>query len=87
MERTFRKPYLWEAFVPIIGMAFIIVYSMLVLKLEPHIPIVLSTILAALMALKIGCSWEEIRDGILESNFRALEALIIVMCVGMLIGS
>lgn len=87
MKKVMRKPYLWEALVPIIGMAIIIVYSMLVLKLEPHIPIVISTILAALMAYKVGCDWEMIRDGILESNFRALEALIIVMCVGMLIGS
>ena len=87
MSRTFRKPHLWEALVPIIGMAIIIVYSMLVLGLEPHIPIVLSTILAALMAWHVGCDWKMIRDGILESNFRALEALIIVMCVGMLIGS
>lgn len=87
MERTFRKPYLWEALVPIVGMAIIIVYSMLVLKLEPHIPIVISTVLAAFMAYKVGCDWKMIRDGILESNFRALEALIIVMCVGMLIGS
>ncbi|WP_410208539.1 Na+/H+ antiporter NhaC [Fusobacterium sp.] len=87
MSKTFRKPRLWEALVPIIGMAVIIVYSMLVLGLEPHIPIVLSTILAGLMAWHVGCDWKMIRDGILESNFRALEALIIVMCVGMLIGS
>ena len=86
-KRQLRKPYLWEALVPILGMAIIIVYSMLVLGLEPHIPIVLSTILAGFMAYRIGCSWDMIRDGILESNFRAMEALIIVMCVGMLIGS
>lgn len=42
-KRQLRKPYLWEALVPILGMAIIIVYSMLVLGLEPHIPIVLST--------------------------------------------
>ena len=73
MSKTFRKPRLWEALVPMIGMAVIIVYSMLVLGLEPHIPIVLSTILAGLMAWHIGCDWKMIRDGILESNFRALE--------------
>ena len=41
-----RKPKIWEALVPIVGMSIIIVYSMLVLKVEPHIPIVISTILA-----------------------------------------
>lgn len=82
-----REAHLWEALVPVFGMAIIIVYSMVVLGLDPHIPIVISTILAALMALKVGLSWEEIRDGMTTSVFRAVEALIIVMIVGMLIGS
>ena len=34
-----RKPKIWEAMVPIVGMAIIIVYSMLVLKVDPHIPL------------------------------------------------
>lgn len=84
---TIRKPKVWEAMVPIVGMAIIIVYSMLILKVDPHIPIVISTILAGGMALKVGCSWEEIRNGMIESVYRAVEALIIVMIVGMLIGS
>lgn len=82
-----RKPKIWEALIPIVGMAIIIVYSMIVLKVDPHIPIVLSTILAAAMALKVGCSWAEIRLGMIESIYRAVEALVIVMTVGMLIGS
>ena len=82
-----RKPKVWEALVPIIGMAVIIVTAMVKLKIDPHIPIIISTILAAGMALKVGCSWTDIRDGMLTSVYRAIEALIIVMCVGMLIGS
>ena len=82
-----RKPKIWEALVPIVGMAIIIVYSMLVLKIDPHIPIVISTILAGFMALKVGCTWSEISTGMIESVYRAIEALIIVMIVGMLIGS
>ncbi|WDF24415.1 hypothetical protein PSC67_10310 [Fusobacterium nucleatum] len=82
-----RKPKIWEALVPIVGMALIIVYSMLVLKIDPHIPIVISIILAGFMALKVGCTWSEISAGMIESVYRAIEALIIVMIVGMLIGS
>ncbi len=79
-----RKPKIWEAMVPIVGMAIIIVYSMLVLKVDPHIPIVISTIVAGAMALKVGCSWSEIRSGMIGSVYRAVEALIIVMIVGMI---
>jgi len=39
------------------------------------------------MALKVGCTWSEISAGMIESVYRAIEALIIVMIVGMLIGS
>lgn len=84
---TARKPKVWEALIPIIGMAVIIVTSMIFLKVDPHIPIVISTILAAAMAFKVGCSWIDVREGMISSVYRAIEALIIVMIVGMLIGS
>lgn len=85
--REARQPKLWEALVPIVGMMVIIVIGILKYDLEPHIPIVLACVLAALMAVKIGHSWSGILGGMLESIHRALEALIIVMIVGMLIGT
>ncbi|NLW23188.1 MAG: Na+/H+ antiporter NhaC, partial [Tissierellia bacterium] len=85
--RTPRTPKLWEALVPVIGMTVIIIIGILLFGLEPHIPIVLACVLAAIMAFKVGHSWDSILNGILESVRRALEALIIVMIVGMLIGS
>lgn len=85
--KSVREPKLWEALVPIIGMMLIIVIGILKFGLEPHIPIVLACILAAFMAKKVGHSWNSILSGMLESINRALEALLIVMIVGMLIGS
>ncbi len=82
-----RKPKLWEALVPVLGMTAIIVVAILQWGMDPHIPIVIACVLAALMAKKIGCSWLTIRSGIIESVYRAIEALIIIMIVGMLIGS
>lgn len=87
MDKNIREPKLWEALVPIIGMMFIIIIGILQFELEPHIPIVLACILAAVMAKKIGHGWESILSGMLESINRAVEALLIVMIVGMLIGS
>lgn len=80
-------PKLWEALVPIIGMMAFIIVGILQFGLEPHIPIVLACVLAAAMAVKTGNSWNDILCGILESVYRALEALIIIMIVGMLIGA
>lgn len=85
--REVREPKLWEALVPIFSMMVIIIVGILQFGLEPHIPIVLACIVAALMAFKVGLSWPSILSGMLESVHRALEALIIVMIVGMLIGT
>ena len=55
--------------------------------IEPHIPIVVSCVVAALMAYRCGYRWDAIITGILDSIARATEALIIVMIVGMFIGT
>ena len=85
--REVRAPKLWEALVPIVAMMVIIIVGILKYELDPHIPIVLACIVAALMAVKIGFAWHSILSGMLESIYRAVEALLIVMIVGMLIGS
>ncbi|SDK67247.1 Na+/H+ antiporter NhaC [Natronincola ferrireducens] len=85
--REIRTPKLWEALVPIFAMMIIIIVGILKYELEPHIPIVLASIIAAIMAYRVGHSWSSILGGMLESIHRALEALIIVMIVGMLIGT
>nr|WP_315023995.1 Na+/H+ antiporter NhaC [uncultured Aminipila sp.] len=86
-KREVRAPKLWEALTPIVGMMVIIIVGILKFGLEPHIPIVLACVLAALMAAKVGNSWDTILTGMLDSIHRALEALLIVMIVGMLIGT
>lgn len=82
-----RLPKFWEALVPAVFMMVLIIICTVVWGIEPHIPIVLSCIVAALMAWRCGFRWEAIITGILDSIARATEALIIVMIVGMLIGT
>lgn len=82
-----RAPKMWEALLPVVAMMVFIIVGLLLWELEPHIPIVLASIVAALVATRLGYSWQAIVSGILDSIGRATEALIIVMIVGMLIGS
>lgn len=86
-KKEVRSPKLWEALVPIIGMMLFIIVGILKFGLEPHIPIVLACVLASFMALRVGHTWSSILSGMLDSINRALEALLIVMIVGMLIGT
>ena len=82
-----RLPKLWESLVPIVFMMVLIIICTVKWGIEPHVPIVLSAIVAAGMAWKCGYRWDAIIAGVLDSINRAVEALIIIMCVGMLIGA
>ena len=82
-----RNPNFVEALIPVIFMMVAILVCTLLWEMEPHIPIVLSCIAAAFVAKWCGYSWSTLITGMLESIGRATEALIIVMVVGMLIGS
>lgn len=82
-----RRPTFYEALIPVVGLTFFLVLAAFKFGIEAHIPLVLGCLLAALMALKVGYSYQEIRLGILDSIYRAVEALIIIMTVGMLIGT
>ena len=87
VKREPRAPHIWEVLVPVIFMMVLIIICTVSWGVEPHIPILLSCIVAALMAAKCGFRWEAIIIGVLDSIARATEALLIVMCVGALIGT
>lgn len=86
-ERQPRKPKMWEACIPVFVLLFTMVMGTIVWGIEPHVPLVLSCIATALMAAVCGYNWEAIITGALDSIKSAVEALLIIMCVGMLIGS
>lgn len=87
MVKEVRKPKIWEALIPITFMMVVIIISTTIWKVEPHIPLVLSSIVAAFVAFRCGYNWDGILVAVLDSINRAVEALLIIMCVGMLIGS
>lgn len=82
-----RKPKMWEALIPIL--ALIISLSVGILKYEasPHIPLVLSTTVAVLMAMKIGFKWSDLEDGIISTIQMSMQAILILMVIGLVIGA
>jgi len=81
-----RKPYIYEA---ILSFAFLIAVmgiGIAVFESDPHIPMLIGTAFAALMALKIGYSWKEIEDSMFKGIGQALQAIIILAIIGVLIG-
>lgn len=81
-----RKPYIYEA---ILSFAFLIAVmgiGIAVFESDPHIPMLIGTAFAALMALKIGYSWTEIEKSMFEGINQALQAIVILAIIGILIG-
>ena len=87
MTKEIRKPKIWEALIPIVFMMVFMILATVVWGVEPHVPIVLSCVVSAFVAVRCGYTWQGISSAILDSINRAVEALLIIMCVGMLIGS
>ena len=86
MKRETRKPYLWEALLTFIFLIVVMGISISVYEADPHIPMLIGTLFASLIALKIGYSWIEIEKSMLDGIYQALQAIIILAIIGVLIG-
>jgi len=53
---------------------------------DPHIPILVTTIIASIVAIRAGYKWNDIQDGIIDGIKMSMQAILILMIVGMLIG-
>ena len=83
-----RKPTFAEALIILLVCAGIISYGVLKLGVDAHIPIITSGVLVALW----GCfglkyPWKIIEEGMLQGITMALQAIVILMMVGLVIGS
>jgi NhaC family Na+:H+ antiporter len=86
-DATARKPALWEALLPIAALILFLVVQIRLLDLPVHIPLILGSIVAALMGLRLGHTWHAIEAGIVEGIAVALKAILILLVVGILIGT
>ncbi|ACB86191.1 Na+/H+ antiporter NhaC [Natranaerobius thermophilus] len=82
------KPTPAQAFTPMIALIVLIFFSAIILEVDIHIPLFISTIIAAVVAVAwMGHDWETVQEGILKGINFALGAVIILAIVGILIGS
>ena len=61
-----RTPALWEALLPIAALILFLVVQISLLDLPVHLPLILGSIVAALMGLRLGHTWHAIEIGIVE---------------------
>ncbi len=82
-----RLPTFTEAIIPIIFMVISLGVGIFVFDSDPHIPLLLSAGVAAIIAMRLGFHWKEIEEGMLDAVRLALQAIVILMVIGTIIAS
>lgn len=81
-----RMPKLWESLLTMGVLVIVMAVAILKYEVDPHIPMFIGALAAALMALRLGYEWSEIEDFMLDGIYRVLQSLIILLIIGVLIG-
>lgn len=79
-------PLLWSL-LPLFVMIVTMVIAIVILETDPHIPLIVGTSVAAVVAWKHGFKWIEIEEMMYKGIRLALPAVIIIILVGIIIGS
>ena len=83
---TPRRTRFRQAFISIASMVVLIFTCVVGFGAEPQVPLVFGTLVAGLVASWIGYSWDEILEGMVRGIVPSLEAILILLLIGMLVG-
>jgi len=83
-----KKPIkLGSALIPVAFLIASLSVTIIVFKEDPHIPLILGAAVAAVIAIIHKHSWREVQDGMVHGISLAMGAIMILMVVGLLIGT
>lgn len=82
-----RKVPFGLAIIPLLVMVVSMAVTIVKFEGDPHIPLIVGTVVAGLVAWFAGFRWNFIEEGIYKGIKMALPAILIIITVGMIIGS
>ena len=90
-NRIVKSPSLIDALIPVIALISMLACTVYVFGLDSFGPnqvaLILAAAIAAMIGIKNGHTWREIEQGMIETISMSLQALLILLMVGSLIGS
>jgi NhaC family Na+:H+ antiporter len=86
-QRNGREVSFWLAILPLTVMIIVMIFTVVKLEQGPHIPLIVGTTTAALVAWKMGYTWKDIEEMMYKGIRLALPAVVIIMLVGLTIGA
>lgn len=73
--------------IPVLALILSLYIAIAIFKLTPHIPLIFSSVIAAIIASAYNYKWEEIHEGIVKGISTAMGALLILMIIGIMVGT
>ncbi|MGB6864975.1 MAG: Na+/H+ antiporter NhaC, partial [Candidatus Aminicenantaceae bacterium] len=87
-ERTKTKtPSFGVSLIPLIAMGLLLGVGYGVYKIRPQVLLVAAAFITGCMGLILRFKWEDMERGIVDSIHKAMPAILIMLCVGILIGA
>ena len=81
-----RKASFGHGLISLSVVALLMFYSAAVLNSGPQIPLLIGCLTSGLVACRLGYSWKEIRKSMLGSIAQSLEAILLLLLIGCLVG-
>lgn len=75
------------AIIPLLAMIAGMAITIIVFEGSPHVPLIFGSLVAALVAWRVGYRWADIEEGMYRGIRLVLPAVLILMTVGMIIGA
>ena len=91
-EKTRKEPTLLISILPVAILIVMLGYCLFFLGLDlesggSHIPLIMGAAVASLVAAYLGYPWKEIQDALIKGITLAMGAILILMTIGILIGT
>lgn len=87
IERKNKTVSIWIALIPVLALMVFIGVTILVFHGDPQIPLILATVVAAVVARCHGLRWRFIEEGLIDGIRIAMTAILILMVIGIMIGT
>lgn len=82
-----RKHGVIVALIPVIAMMLLLIVGYGMYHIKPQVLLISAAFITGCLGIILRFKWEDMQKGIVESIYKALPAILIMLCVGILIGS
>ncbi|MDH4196108.1 MAG: Na+/H+ antiporter NhaC [Candidatus Aminicenantes bacterium] len=82
-----RAPSFWVALIPVVAMALLLGVGYGVYQIKSQVLLITAAFITGCLGLILGFKWADMQKGIVDSIHRAMPAILIMLAVGVLIGS